>query len=153
VRPAHPAAGEIRWKGEPIGKLGEDYRRELCYLGHHNAIKEELTPLENLLASARLADETLDEAKRSMRWRPSGWPDARNSPAATSRRGRSGVSRWRDWSMSGARCGCSTSPSWRWMSAAVELVAGLIGAHLQRGGLAVLTTHQPVDRRRPARDW
>ena len=30
-------------------------------------------------------------------------------------------------------------------AAAVELVAGLIGAHLQRGGLAVLTTHQAVD--------
>ena len=30
-------------------------------------------------------------------------------------------------------------------TAAVELVAGLIGAHLQRGGLAVLTTHQPVE--------
>ena len=30
-------------------------------------------------------------------------------------------------------------------AAAVDLVAGLIGAHLQRGGLAVLTTHQPVE--------
>ena len=30
-------------------------------------------------------------------------------------------------------------------TAAVELVAGLIGAHLQRGGLAVLTTHQAVE--------
>ena len=30
-------------------------------------------------------------------------------------------------------------------AAAIELVAGLIGAHLQRGGLTVLTTHQPVD--------
>ena len=29
-------------------------------------------------------------------------------------------------------------------SAAIELVAELIGAHLQRGGLAVLTTHQSV---------
>ena len=28
---------------------------------------------------------------------------------------------------------------------AVRLVAGLIGAHLRRGGLAVLTTHQPVE--------
>lgn len=55
-----PANGEIRWRGELIGKLGEDYRRELCFLGHHNAIKEELTPLENLLASAKLADEILD---------------------------------------------------------------------------------------------
>ena len=30
-------------------------------------------------------------------------------------------------------------------TAAVELVAGLIGTHLQRGGLAVLTTHQAVE--------
>ncbi|MDR1934842.1 MAG: ATP-binding cassette domain-containing protein, partial [Candidatus Accumulibacter sp.] len=42
-----PAAGEIRWRGRAIGRLGEDYRRELCFLGHHDAIKEELTPLEN----------------------------------------------------------------------------------------------------------
>jgi len=49
------ARGEIRWRGALIGALGEDYRRDLCYLGHHNAIKEELTPLENLLASARSA--------------------------------------------------------------------------------------------------
>jgi len=55
------AAGEIRWRGELIDRLGEDYRRELCYLGHHNAIKEELTPLENLLAGAHLADEALAE--------------------------------------------------------------------------------------------
>jgi hypothetical protein len=41
-------SGEIRWRGKPIGKLGEEFRSELCYLGHHNAIKEELTPLENL---------------------------------------------------------------------------------------------------------
>ena len=53
---SHPVAGEIRWRGQTIAAPGEDYRRELCYLGHHNAIKEELTPLENLLAAARLAD-------------------------------------------------------------------------------------------------
>jgi ABC-type branched-subunit amino acid transport system ATPase component len=50
-------SGEIRWRGKPIGKLGEEFRSELCYLGHQNAIKEELTPLENLLSSARLAQE------------------------------------------------------------------------------------------------
>ena len=58
---AHPAAGEVRWRGNSIHKPGEDYRRELCYLGHHNAIKDELTPLENLLASAQVAGKALDE--------------------------------------------------------------------------------------------
>ena len=54
-----PEAGEIRWQGQSIRTLGDDYRADLCYLGHLNAIKEELTPLENLLASAHLADEDL----------------------------------------------------------------------------------------------
>ena len=29
--------------------------------------------------------------------------------------------------------------------AAVDWLAGIISAHLQRGGLAVMTTHQPVN--------
>ena len=56
-----PEAGTIRWKGEPIRVLGDEFRADLCYLGHQNAIKEELTPLENLLSAARLAQEALDE--------------------------------------------------------------------------------------------
>jgi heme exporter protein A len=55
------ASGEIRWRGRPIGKLGEEFRSELCYLGHQNAIKEELTPLEKPAVVGRLAQETLDE--------------------------------------------------------------------------------------------
>jgi ABC-type branched-subunit amino acid transport system ATPase component len=43
------ASGDIHWRGQPIGKLGDEFRSELCYLGHQNAIKEELTPLENIL--------------------------------------------------------------------------------------------------------
>ena len=50
-----PEVGEIRWKGTSIKAQGDDFRADLCYLGHLNAIKEELTPLENLLAAARLA--------------------------------------------------------------------------------------------------
>ena len=113
-----PANGEIRWRGELIGKLGEDYRRELCFLGHHNAIKEELTPLENLLASAKLADEILDAG------------EALDALEIVGLAGREDL----------ACCYLSQGQKRR-----VELIAGLIGAHLQRGGLAVLTTHQTVN--------
>ncbi|MGE5386983.1 MAG: cytochrome c biogenesis heme-transporting ATPase CcmA, partial [Betaproteobacteria bacterium] len=54
-----PESGEIRWRGQP--NRCDEFRADLCYLGHHNAIKEDLTPLENLLASARLAEESLSE--------------------------------------------------------------------------------------------
>ena len=140
-----PAAGEIRWKGQAIGRLGEDYRRELCFLGHHNAIKEEMTPLENLLASAKLAEETLDEdsalgALETMGL--AGREDLACRYLSQGQKRRVALARLCNerralWLLD--------EPFVALDAAAVELVAGLIGAHLQRGGLAVLTTHQPVD--------
>ena len=140
-----PAAGEIRWKGQAIGRLGENYRRELCFLGHHNAIKEEMTPLENLLASAKLAEETLDEdsalgALETMGL--AGREDLACRYLSQGQKRRVALARLCNerralWLLD--------EPFVALDAAAVELVAGLIGAHLQRGGLAVLTTHQPVD--------
>ena len=142
---AHPAAGDVRWRGEPIGALGEDYRRELCYLGHHNAIKEELTPLENLLAAAHLADEDLDEGA------------ALDALELVGLAGREELacrylSQGQKRRVALARLVNERRPLWvldepyvALDAAAIELVAGLIGAHLQRGGLAVLTTHQTVE--------
>jgi heme exporter protein A len=50
-----PGAGEVRWKGEPIRALGEDFARELVYLGHAPAVKDELTAAENLAVTCRIA--------------------------------------------------------------------------------------------------
>ena len=139
------AAGEIRWRGEAIGKLGESYRSELCYLGHHNAIKDELTPLENLLASARLADEALDEGEALDALEKlglAGRADLACRYLSQGQKRRVALSRLCHerralWVLD--------EPYVALDAAAIELVAGLIGDHLQRGGLAVLTTHQPVE--------
>lgn len=140
-----PASGEIRWRGAAIGTLGDDFRAELCYLGHLNAIKEELTPLENLLASARLAEETLDEDA------------ALDALEMVGLRGREDLacrylSQGQKRRVALARLVHERRALWvldepyvALDTAAVDLVAGLIGAHLQRGGLAVLTTHQTVE--------
>ena len=142
---SHPAAGEVRWRGGAIGALGEDYRRALCYLGHHNAIKEELTPLENLLAAAHLADEDLDEGA------------ALDALELVGLAGREELacrylSQGQKRRVALARLVNERRPLWvldepyvALDATAIELVAALIGAHLQRGGLAVLTTHQAVD--------
>jgi len=136
--------GEIRWRGESIGKLGEDYRRELCYLGHHNAIKEDLTPLENLLASARLADEALDEGAALDALEQvglAGREDLACRYLSQGQKRRVALARLVNerralWILD--------EPYVALDSSAIGLVAGLIGAHLQRGGLTVLTTHQAV---------
>ena len=139
------AAGEIRWRGEPIGRLGETYRRELCYLGHHNAIKEELTPLENLLASARLADEVLDTGHALAALEQLGLAGREDLPCRY-------LSQGQKRRVALARLVHERRPLWlldepfvALDAAAVELIAGLISVHLQHGGLVVLTTHQAVD--------
>jgi len=49
-----PDEGDIVWRGESIRDLDEDYYAEMLYLGHLNAIKDELSALENLRISAGL---------------------------------------------------------------------------------------------------
>jgi len=40
--------GEVRWDNRPIDALGKDYHQDLCFIGHQNGIKAELTVFENL---------------------------------------------------------------------------------------------------------
>ena len=139
-----PEAGEIRWQGQSIRRNSDDFRADLCYLGHLNAIKEELTPLENLLASAHLADEDLSE------------DDALDALEQVGLAGREDLackylSQGQKRRVALARLIKERRPLWVLDEpfvaldvAAVDWLAGIISGHLQRGGLAVMTTHQLV---------
>ena len=140
-----PASGEIRWRDQPIKRLGEDYRREMCFLGHHNAIKEELTPLENLNTSAALAGTPLDPEHVLDALALLGLAGREDLPCRY-------LSQGQKRRVALSRLAIDRRPLWlldepfvALDTAAVDLVAELIGAHLQRGGMVVLTTHQPVD--------
>ncbi len=138
-----PESGYIRWKGASI--KSEEFRSELCYLGHLNAIKEELTPLENLLAAARLADEELSE------------DDALDALEQVGLAGREDLackylSQGQKRRVALARLVKEKRALWILDEpfvaldvAAVDWLAGIISGHLQRGGMAVMTTHQKVD--------
>ena len=140
----HPVAGEIRWNGETIGQLGEEFREELCYLGHLNAIKEELTPLENLTASAKLAGETLAE------------DEALDALEAVGLAGREDLackylSQGQKRRVALARLLCSQARLWILDEpfvaldvAAVSQLCSILDEHLSRGGLLVFTSHQAV---------
>ena len=140
-----PAGGSICWRGQAIGKLGEDYRRELCFFGHHNAIKDELTPQENLLAAAGLAGTPLDRDQALAALEELGMAGYEDLPCRY-------LSQGQKRRVALARLVNERRPLWlldepfvALDAAAVEHVAGLIAAHVRRGGLAILTTHQPVD--------
>ena len=60
--------GEICWQGRPVSKNSDEFKANLTYLGHQLALKEDLTPLENLLSFAAVAGRqlSLTQAKAAL---------------------------------------------------------------------------------------
>lgn len=136
--------GEIRWQGRPVGELGDEYRQAVLYFGHHNALKEELTPLENLRIAAALSGLTLTEETAFELLQRAGLRGREDLPVRV-------LSQGQKRRASLARLLCSRAPLWILDEpfvaldvAAVSWLAGIIGAHLAGGGCVVLTSHQDV---------
>ncbi len=135
-----PSAGEVRWRGEPIARLREEFSRELLYLGHAPAVKDDLTPAENLDIACRLAGlcvakETLAKALGAF-----AVPERPVRRLSQGQRRRAAL----------ARLVLSPAvPLWLLdeplaaldVSAAAQ-VEDLARAHVARGGAVVYTTHQ-----------
>jgi heme exporter protein A len=60
-----PTEGEVLWRGERISELRDEYSRELLYIGHTSALKDDLTAVENLRVAAALAGRPVDAAGAS----------------------------------------------------------------------------------------
>jgi heme ABC exporter ATP-binding subunit CcmA len=56
-----PAAGEVRWNGEPVAQLAETWAQQFIYIGHANGVKDDLSVAENLAFTLQLAGGRLDE--------------------------------------------------------------------------------------------
>jgi len=56
-----PAAGDILWNDVPISRCRESYLENLLFLGHHSALKADLTATENLRFSSSIDGMVLTE--------------------------------------------------------------------------------------------
>ncbi len=138
-----PSAGEVRWQGSPIQALREDYTRQLVYIGHAPAVKDELSAAENLSIACRLSGNRRTEREVREALEQLGVP-----PAPFVRRLSQGQRR----RAALARLVVSRDlPLWlldepfaALDAAAVELLQQMVSAHASRGGTVVLTTHQEV---------
>src|ERR687898_727189 len=54
-------SGEIVWSGRQLHDCRDDYHRQLAYLAHINALKPDLTALENLRYSVALRREVAEQ--------------------------------------------------------------------------------------------
>jgi len=138
-------AGQILWDGVPIKELGEVYRRDLFYLGHHNALQEALTVDENLAFYSALAGaipSAADTANALARLGLRGCQSRLVRHLSQGQKRRVALSRLM---LNRARLWVLDEPFVALDQAAIELLADLVAAHLAKGGLAVFTSHQQVD--------
>jgi heme exporter protein A len=138
---AAPAAGEVRWKGEAIGSLREDYSAQLVYLGHSPGLKDELTAAENLSIACRLAGNARKDEDILRALRHLGVPEAvLLRRLSQGQRRRAALARL--LLSAAAPLWLLDEPFAALDARAIGLVEELVTLHLTRGGIAVFTTHQ-----------
>ncbi|MDO8414043.1 MAG: cytochrome c biogenesis heme-transporting ATPase CcmA [Gallionellaceae bacterium] len=140
-----PAAGEIRWRNQNIRELDEAYYAEMIYLGHLNAIKDELNAVENLRINAGLAGCAVEEKKIIAALRRMGLRGRETLPVKV-------LSQGQRRRVALARLLFSNAPLWILDEpltaldvSAVGLMQELIGEHLAHQGMVIYTTHQPLE--------
>jgi heme exporter protein A len=138
-------AGSVRWRDETIQVLGEDYRRELTYIGHANGLKEDLSALENLRIAAQLAGQPVSREAGVEALQGSGLAGREHLPVkflSQGQRRRAALARLR-----------LAHPRTLWLLdepfnaldiRAVADMRHIMESHLARGGMIALTTHQEV---------
>ncbi|HEX7053265.1 MAG TPA: cytochrome c biogenesis heme-transporting ATPase CcmA [Burkholderiales bacterium] len=136
-----PSAGEVRWQGAPIGALREEYSRQLVYLGHAPAVKDDLTPTENLEFACRLAGLAVKKPALEEALGAFSVPERPARRLSQGQRRRAALARLM---LSAALpLWLLDEPLAALDTAAAAQVEDLVRAHVAAGGMVVYTTHQP----------
>lgn len=138
-------AGEIRWNGQPVTEVDDEYRGNLLYLGHAGAIKEDLTALENLRIGAALGGRTLDQTVALQALRRLGLKGREGLPARFLSQGQKRRVALARLLTSEAKLWVLDEPFVALDVRAVDLLCAIIGEHLRAGGMALFTSHQAVN--------
>jgi heme exporter protein A len=137
-----PDRGEVRWGGEGVRRLKEEFWIRLLYIGHANALKDDLTAAENLAVACALAGIVADERRISDALGMLGLGGRENLPARVLSQGqRRRVALSRLVLGEGAPLWVLDEPFTALDAAAVEVVQDLIGGQVSRGGAVLYTTH------------
>ena len=139
-----PDEGKISWCGENIRELDEEYYAEMMYLGHLNAIKDELSGLENLRISAGLSGVELDEKEAITALRRMGLKGRETLPTKVLSQGQRRRVALARMLVNDAKLWILDEPLAALDVGAVALIQELIAGHLARQGMVIFTTHQPL---------
>jgi heme exporter protein A len=139
-----PAEGRLLWRGGDVREDPEEFRRNLCFIGHAEAIKPTLTAAENLEFWAALHGNQAAPREIAAALERVGLATLVNQPSRY-------LSAGQRRRLALARAVLSASPLWLLDEPSTALDAAgdamllaVLAAHAQAGGMAVIATHQSL---------
>lgn len=139
-----PEQGEILWRNRSLCTEGEAFFASVAYLGHQNAIKDELSAVENLRVAAAIAGQEVSDAEACRGLQAmglAGKEDLQTKVLSQGQRRRVALARLL---LSKSSLWLLDEPLAALDAAGVALVENMLDAHLMQGGMAVVTTHQTL---------
>jgi len=141
---AQPEQGEVIWNAANIKNDLDNFHQGLCFLGHRDALKDDLSALENLLMYAALAKVDLShETALQCLWQ-FGLREREDLPVHY-------LSAGQKKRIVLARIAMRRAPLWILDEPfnaldfqGVQLLVQLIERHLSQGGMTIFTGHQEI---------
>lgn len=137
-----PESGRVSWQNVAVEDAREEYVAKLLYLGHQPAVKDDLTVIENLMLTCRLAGTDVSLPGVVSTLETVGLSRWVHSPARI-------LSQGQRRRLALARLWLDVRPLWildePFIALDIEAAALLenrLQSHLAGGGMIILTTHQ-----------
>jgi heme exporter protein A len=141
---SQPAAGEVRWQGEPIASCSAVYRSNLLFLGHQGALKEDLSALENIELAGALDGSPPARGDMLAALRRFGLQGREDLPVRVLSAGQKRRVLLARLLTRRAKLWVLDEPFTALDARAVEMLGALLSEHIADGGMAVITSHQSV---------
>jgi len=136
--------GQILWQNLSVAQNPEEFRANLSYLGHQLALKEDLTPLENLQADAAVAGRPVLASEALAALAQLGLRGREHLPVRVLSQGQKRRTALSRLVLSQAKLWVLDEPFVALDGAAQIALSKVINQHLNQQGMVLLTSHQAV---------
>jgi heme exporter protein A len=138
-----PEAGSVSWSGTNIDQLGKLYHSQVCFVGHQNGVKAELTVWENIKGFQSLKPGRQSQIQATIdAIGLAGYEDNLAYQLSSGQQRRLALSRLL---FSDQPLWILDEPFTSLDKASIRLFEAQLLAHSQRGGMVILTSHQAVE--------
>jgi heme exporter protein A len=136
--------GEITWNNQAVSKDPQTFRANLAYLGHQLALKDDLSPLENLQTDAAIVGRQLTASDAKQALAQMGLRGREDLPVRVLSQGQKRRTALARLLVSSAKLWVLDEPFVALDTLAQNALSEVINAHLAKQGMVLLTSHQAV---------